>query len=72
MTCQRIPGGIVCSSPSYRLRLNDGRYVFMSWHRFYGPEFYYDKAEQRQIAAWWDDTDIINAINWFTERGQRA
>ncbi len=54
MTCIRIPNGIICTYPTYRLRLEDGTCVFMSWHDYCGPEFYRDKNERRWIDEWWE------------------
>lgn len=49
MTCVRIPGGIVCLSPFFRLRLADGSCVFMEWHNYCGPTFFRDRAARRMI-----------------------
>ena len=72
MTCIRIPNGIICTYPTYRLRLEDGTCVFMSWHDYCGPEFYRDKNERRWIDEWWENPLIVKALDWFTCRGNRA
>ena len=72
MTCVRIPNGIICFTPEYRLRLADGTCVFMSWHNFCGPEFYKDKAMNRLYDNWWDNPLIEDALNWFIGRGEIA
>ena len=72
MTCVRIPGGIVCLSPFFRLRLADGSCVFMEWHDYCGPTFFHDRAARRTIDEWWDNTAICSALDWFIRRGKRA
>lgn len=72
MTCIRILGGIVCLSPFYRLPLADGRRIFMDWHNYCGPIFYRDRDARREVAEWWNDPLICEALDWFTGRGNRA
>lgn len=72
MSCTRIRGAIVCHSPSYRLRLADGTCVFMNWHHFCGPALYQDRAECREINDWYDHPLIVQAVDWFIMRGERA
>ena len=72
MTCTKINNGFVCSSPLYRLRLLDGRYIYMDWHSYCGPTFYKDKWMSRMIDDWWDDPVICNALDWFVDRGNKA
>lgn len=73
MTCTKIKGGIICRmSDDYRLRLGDGRYIFMSWHHYCGPEFYHDRAQRRLVVNWWEDDQIMAAVDWFQDRGKRA
>lgn len=72
MTCVRIPGGIVCLSPFFRLRLADGSCVFMEWHNYCGPTFFRDRAARRMIDDWWDNPAICSALDWFLQRGKRA
>lgn len=72
MVCIKIPNGIMCVSPFYRLRLDDGGYVFMDWHHFCGPTFYRDKWQNRMIDDWWDDPLICKALAWFEGRGKRT
>lgn len=60
-------------TPSYRLRLSDGSYVFMPYHRYLGPMgFYKDKLERREIDKWWDNPLICEALDWFCKRGEKA
>lgn len=72
MTCMRINNGFICTSPFYRLRLDDGRYVFMSWHNYCGPVFFKDRSEQREIDEWWEDLAICRVYRWFIGRGKKA
>lgn len=72
MTCLRIPGGIICLVPFYRLRLEDGRYVFMEWHSYLGPCFYKDKNQCRMIDDWYEDPLTCKALDWFVGRGKKA
>jgi len=72
MTCVRIPNGIVCFSPEYRLRLNDGGYVFMYWHSYCGPIFYKDRLMLREIEEWYENKLICDALDWFIGRGEVA
>lgn len=58
--------------PSYRLRLDDGTYVFMAWHWYCGPTFYRDKAERREIDDWHENPLICAALDWFINRGKKA
>lgn len=59
-------------SPWYRLRLNDGRYVYMEWHNYCGPSFWRDKWLSREIDKWWDDPAMCAAVDWFCKRGCKA
>ena len=61
-----------CATPSFRLRLEDGGYVFMSWHDYCGPTFFHDKNETRVVEEWWDNQLICDILGWFLERGNRA
>lgn len=73
MTCTRINNGFIYSSSSeYRLRLLDGRYIYMDWHYYCGPTFYKDKWLSRTIDDWWDDPMICKAVKWFVGRGKKA
>ncbi len=58
--------------PSYRLRLEDGTCVFMSWHDYCGPTFYYDRLQRRLIDEWHENLLIVKALEWFIGRGNRA
>ena len=63
----------ISCTPTYRLRLSDGGYVFMSFHRICGPMgFYKDRAENREILDWWDNPLICEALNWFCKRGNKS
>lgn len=64
--------GYFCFNPTFRLRLGDGRYVFMDWHRYCGPNFFYDRDLNRIVQSWWEDELICKALDWFIERGERA
>lgn len=72
MTCHRIPGGIICMTPFYRLPLADGTRVYMEWHSFLGPMFFKDQACERPIDEWYSDPLICAALDWFTGRGHKA
>jgi hypothetical protein len=72
MTCISWGSSIVCVSPLYRLRLLDGRYIYMAWHRYLGPTFYRDRLEQRMLDDWWQDALICRAVEWFQNRGCMA
>ena len=72
MPCAPFNNGILCYRPRYRLRLLDGRYVYMEWHAYLGPTLYHDRAMNRKKNGWWDDLVIIEALNWFQARGCRA
>lgn len=67
-----MPGMIIDYTNSYRLRLEDGRRVFMDWHHWCGPTFFSDKAERRMIDEWYDDPLIVKALDWFLTRGKKA
>lgn len=43
MTCVRYGNTIICSNPRGRLRLND-RYVWVDFHTYCGPAFFWDSA----------------------------
>nr|DAM64888.1 MAG TPA: hypothetical protein [Caudoviricetes sp.] len=72
MTCIRIGNAIVTIYDTFRLRLEDGTCVFMSWHHYCGPDFYRDKAGRRCIDEWWENPLIVKALDWFVGRGNRA
>ncbi len=72
MSCIHFAGGIICMSPFFRLRLADGRCVFMEWHSYLGPTIYRDRACSRQIDDWYDDVLICEALTWFVNRGEKA
>ncbi|WP_338512022.1 hypothetical protein [Erwinia aphidicola] len=59
-------------TPSYRLRLDDGGYVYMSWHNWYGPAFYHDKLERRDYEDWYENPSVCRALDWFLARGKRT
>jgi hypothetical protein len=62
----------MCYSPVFRLRLEDGRHVWMDWHDYCGPAFYRDRYFRREIENWYDDPQICNALGWFIGRGKVA
>ena len=64
--------GYYCFNPWFRLRLEDGRYIFMDWHHYMGPHFFYDRNLTRIVESWWEDEMICEALDWFTGRGERA
>lgn len=72
MTCIRIEHGFICFQPSHRLRLADGRRVFMEWHNYLGPTFYRDAAMQRIWEDWYEDPAVCDALDWFTGRGNKS
>jgi hypothetical protein len=69
MTCIVCRNAVVCVTPFYRLRLLDGRYVFMDWHSYFGPTFYRDRLSNREIKDWWKDSLLCRAVDWFMLRG---
>jgi hypothetical protein len=68
MPCTRFGSTIICTSPFYRLRLLDGRYVFMEWHDYLGPTFWRDRRQTREIEEWWRDALMCRALEWFMRR----
>jgi hypothetical protein len=56
----------------HRLRTDDGGYVYMTWHRYCGPEFYQDRECNREIVEWWAVPALDRALSWFIGRGERA
>jgi hypothetical protein len=72
MPCAPFHNGIFCYSPRYRLRLLDGRYIWMDWHSYLGPTFFRDREMKREIKDWWDDPNIGHALDWFIGRGCKA
>ena len=64
-------------SDCYRLRLADGRVVFMTWHSYCGPSFYHDRGLRRENNDWWKEGNelgfLINQqLEWFIKRGEIA
>ena len=72
MTCRFFNGAIICFNPSYRLRTDDGGYVYMEWHHYCGPAFYKDKRLTKEVEEWWENEYICKALDWFIHRGERA
>lgn len=72
MTCTHIGNAIICHNLFYRLPLADGRRVFIEWHSYLGPTFFWDKMARREIENWWDQPLINDALQWFIDRGGRA
>lgn len=58
--------------PHYRLRLDDGGYVYMEFAYFGGPRFYRDRNLTREIEDWWEDPRLVKACEWFCARGHKA
>lgn len=73
MPCVPINRGIVCGfNPMHKLRLADGTRVFMEWHRYCGPFFFKDKACNREFVDWHEYPLVVDALNWFIDRGNRS
>lgn len=72
MTCIRFGNAIITFSPTYRLPLRDGTRIYMDWHHYCGPTFFRDRHCTREVDKWWDDPRIIEALNWFIGRGEKA
>jgi len=62
----------ICTIPCFRLRLTDGRYIYMEYHHYLGPNFYRDRKNIRFIEQWWDDPYIVESFEWFESRGKKA
>ena len=56
----------------WRLPLASGGRVFMEFHSFTGPYFFRDHACEREIEDWYEDAEIVAALDWFCARGKRA
>ena len=56
----------------YKLRLLDGRRVFMEWHHYFGPFFYFDRYLMKDIDDWHKDEFLCRAVEWFQGRGEKA
>lgn len=73
MTCYNFGNAVICTSAGYyRLRLLDGRYIFMEWHNYLGPIFFKDRAGTIEVESWWEDELLCEACNWFHRRGCKA
>lgn len=55
-----------------RLPLASGGRVFMEFHSFTGPYFFRDHACTREIEDWFEDQEIVDALDWFINRGKVA
>ena len=66
--CQACFAGPRC----WRLPLSSGGRVFMEFHNFTGPYFFRDRACAREIEGWYEDAEIVQALDWFIARGKRA
>lgn len=71
MTCLYFDSGDVRGF-SYKLRLLDGRRVFMEWHHYLGPVFYLDRYLMREIEDWHKDELLCRAVEWFQGRGEKS
>lgn len=60
MTCLRMGNAIVCISPWGRLRLGN-RYVWVDFHEYCGPSFYWDSANTKPYEF---QEDIENDPIW--------
>lgn len=58
--------------PVWRLPLASGGRVFMEFHSYLGPAFFRDHACQREIELWYEDPEIVAALDWFIARGKVA
>ena len=72
MPVVRTANAIIHIADIFRLRLEDGRHVWMDWHPYCGPVFYRDRDTTREIVDWWEDSAIDNALTWFIKRGNKA
>ena len=65
MTCTRIGNAIVCTSPWGRLKLGN-RYVWVDFHTYCGPSFYWDSAMNKPYDPA-DENDPIWPLfeEWF-------
>jgi hypothetical protein len=58
--------------PVWRLPLASGGRVFMDFHSYFGPSFYRDHRCAREIEQWYEDAEIVAALDWFIARGKMA
>ena len=72
MPCVKFGNSIICVVHYCRLRLQDGRYIYMEYHNYLGPQFYLDRNASRSVDDWWDDPYIVEALEWFESRGKKA
>jgi len=42
------------------------------WHDYLGPVFWKDRAATKEIMDWWEDKQILDALDWFQKRGKKA
>lgn len=56
----------------WRLPLADGRRVFLEFHSFTGPYLFRDAACTREIEDWYEDPLLVQAVDWFVQRGKVA
>lgn len=66
--CQHCLAG----PPVWRLPLASGGRVFVEFHSFTGPYFFRDRACAREIEDWFEDQEIVDALDWFINRGKVA
>jgi len=67
-----VSNTIVCRNPIQKLRVSDGRHVWVEWPPYCGPIVWLDRHCTRDIFEWWDDKAIVVALEWFRSRGFRA
>lgn len=72
MSCIRIPNGIICVPKIQKLRVADGRHIWVENHYWSGLMVFQDRHCIREYQNWWEDPLISQAITWFTSRGDRA
>jgi hypothetical protein len=44
----------------------------MEFHSYLGPSFFRDHACQREIEQWYENPEIVAALDWFLARGKQA
>jgi len=52
----------------HKLKLDDGRFIFMLWMGIQGPVFYEDEDVQVDILNWHNDPLIVLALKRFEKR----
>lgn len=68
MTCNRMEGGIICTSDTWgRLHVGN-RYIWMDFHRYCGPSFFYD-SDMTKIYEPVDEKDPVWPVfeKWYAK-----